>query len=602
MEAANPSQAAALVLVDELVRCGVTDAVLAPGSRSAALAMVLHDEPRIRLHVEIDERSAGFLALGLARASGRPAPVVVTSGSAVANLHPAVVEADTGHVPLLLLTADRPPELRQTGANQAIDQAGIFGSAARWHVDLGVPEDRASSNALWRSSICRAVAAATGAGGAAGSGAAPAGPVHLNLPLREPSVPLTDDGRGAVAEPFGATLEGRPERAPWTRVTAAPRRLEDEDLRGLAARILGTERGMLVVGASTPKSGVAAAASAIHELARAAGWPVIAEPSSGARTDPGTVAAHAPLLLSHPGFARWATPDLVLRIGRSGLSREVAALLGPHTPQLLLGGDGAWDDPDRAIGELLVADVAATCASLAVSLGLPASSAWGQRWRAADDLAGRAIAAVLDADDRPSEPRTARDVVAALPDGATLVVASSMPIRDVDRFAAPRERVRVLANRGASGIDGFVSTVFGAALAVGTDGPVVALTGDLSLLHDANGFHLAAAADDLNVTFVVVDNDGGGIFSFLPQARFPGSFERVFGTPHGRDLAALARWHDLGYEQVTDAARLSAAVGEAVELGGVRLVHVRTDREDNRTLHDELRAAVHAALDGLAVE
>ncbi|MEX2548909.1 MAG: 2-succinyl-5-enolpyruvyl-6-hydroxy-3-cyclohexene-1-carboxylic-acid synthase [Nitriliruptoraceae bacterium] len=602
MDALNPSQAAALVLVDELARCGVTDAVLAPGSRSAALAMVLHDEPRIRLHVEIDERSAGFLALGLARATGRIAPVVVTSGSAVANLHPAVVEADRGHVPLLLITADRPPELRHTGANQAIDQGGIFGSAVRWHADLGVPEDRETSNALWRSSVCRAVAAATGSGGAAGSGAAPAGPVHLNLPLREPSVPLSDDGRSPASRPFAATLEGRPQRAPWTRVTAAPRRLEDEELRGLAARILGTERGMIVVGASTPGSGVAAAAPAIHELARAAGWPVIAEPSSGARTEADTVAAHAPLLLSHPRFARWATPDLVLRIGRSGLSRELAALLGPHVPQLLLGGDGAWDDPDRAIGEFLVADVAATCASLAVSLGLPASSAWSQRWRAADDLARRTIDPLLDAREQPSEPRTARDLLAALPDGASLVVASSMPIRDVDRFAAPREQVRVLANRGASGIDGFVSTALGVALGVGVDGPVVALTGDLSLLHDANGFHLAAAADHLDVTFVVVDNDGGGIFSFLPQAGFEGSFERVFGTPHGRDLSALARWHGLGYERVTDAARLPAAVGEAIEAGGLRLVHVRTDRADNRALHEELRTAVHAALDDLDVE
>ncbi len=603
MEAANPSQAAALVLVDELARCGVTDAVLAPGSRSAALAMVLHDEPRIRLHVEIDERSAGFLALGLARGSGRPAVVVVTSGSAVANLHPAVIEADTGHVPLLLITADRPPELRHTGANQAIDQAGIFASAARWHVDLGVPEDRSSSNGLWRSSICRAVAAATGAGGAAGSGAAPAGPVHLNLPLREPSVPASDDGRGGVAQPFHAPLEGRPERAPWTRVTVAPRRLEDEDLRGLAARILGTERGLIVVGATTPGSGVAAAAESIHELARAAGWPVVAEPSSGVRTDPATVIAHAPLLLSDPGFARWATPDLVLRIGRSGLSREVAAVLGPHVPQLLLGGDGAFDDPDRAVGELLVADVGATCASLAVSLGLPASSDWSTRWQAADDLARRAIDEVLDADDRPSEPRTARDVVAALPDRATLVVASSMPIRDVDRFAAPREQVRVLANRGASGIDGFVSTALGVALAEGASGgPVVALTGDLSLLHDANGFHLAADTDHLDVTFVVVDNDGGGIFSFLPQSRFPGSFERVFGTPHGRDLAALAAWHGLGYERVTDAVRLPAAVAEAIGAGGVRLVHVRTDRAANRALHDRLREAVHAAVGDLPVE
>jgi 2-succinyl-5-enolpyruvyl-6-hydroxy-3-cyclohexene-1-carboxylate synthase len=589
MDAANPSQALAVVLVDELARCGVSDAVLAPGSRSTALAMALHDDPRIRLHVEIDERSAGFLALGLARATGRPAPVVVTSGSAVANLHPAVIEADQGQVPLLLLTADRPPELRHTGANQAIDQVALFGRAPRWQVDLGVAEDRRTANGLWRSSTCRAVAAAVG------DGLAPPGPVHVNLPFREPTVPLTDDGR-ATAAPFVSGLDGRPGQARWTRTTLAPRRMEDEELRGLAGRLLATERGLVVVGATTPGSGVAAAAGAIHDLARATGWPVIAEPSSGVRTDPTTVLTHAPLLLSHAEVARWGTPDLVLRIGRTGLSRELAGVLTAQVPQLLLGAEGAWDDPERTIGERLVADVAATCATLSVALGLPTTSAWGDRWRALDAAAAAAVAAVLDRDDVPSEPRTARDVVAAVPSGTVLVVASSMPIRDVDRFAVPRPDLRVLANRGASGIDGFVSTVLGVALA-SAPSPVVAITGDLSLLHDANGFLVAPDARQVDATFVVVDNDGGGIFSFLPQAAFPGSFERVFGTPHGRELVDLARFHGLGYTEVSAAGQLPAAVTTAIATGGVQLVHVRTDRAANLQLHRELTAAVHAAVE-----
>ena len=589
MDAANPSQALAVVVVDELARCGISDAVLAPGSRSTALAMALHDDPRIRLHVEIDERSAGFLALGLARATGRPAPVVVTSGSAVANLHPAVIEADQGQVPLLLLTADRPPELRHTGANQAIDQVAIFGRSTRWHVDLGVAEDRPSSNALWRSSTGRAVAAALG------DGLAPPGPVHVNLPFREPTVPLSDDGR-AVAAPFASDLEGRSSQAPWTRTTMAPRRMEDEELRGLAGRFLATERGLVVVGATTPGSGVAAAAGAIHDLARATGWPVIAEPSSGARTDPTTALTHAPLLLSHPEVARWGTPDLVLRIGRTGLSRELAGVLTAQVPQLLLGADGAWDDPERTVGERLVADVPATCAALSVALGLPATSAWGDRWRALDAAAAAAVAAVLDGDDVPSEPRTARDVVAGVPSGTTLMVASSMPIRDVDRFAVPRPDLTLLANRGASGIDGFVSTVLGVALGSAA-GPVVALVGDLSLLHDANGFLLTPDAEQVDATFVVVDNDGGGIFSFLPQAAFPGSFERVFGTPHGREVADLARFHGLGYAEVVAAGQLPAALTTAIGAGGVQLVHVRTDRAANLQLHRQLTAAVHAALE-----
>lgn len=591
MHAANPAHALALVLVDELARGGVTDAVLAPGSRSTALALALHEEPRVRLHVEIDERAAGFLALGLARATGRPAPVVVTSGSAVANLHPAVIEADTGLVPLVLLTADRPPELRQTGANQAIDQAGLFGPAVRWQADLGVPEDRADSNALWRASVCRALAASVG------DGQAPAGPVHLNLPFREPTVPLVDDGRSRAPGPFTSVLAGRADRGPWTRTTVAPRRLEDEELRGLAGRLLATERGLIVAGAATPLAGTAAAATVAHELARATGWPVLAEPTSGLRTDPGTVVAHAPLLAGHPALARELTPDLVLRLGRTGLSREVAGLLTARVPQLLLGPDGTWDDPERAVGERLVADVHATVAALAVHLAVPASSAWGQRWRDLDAAAAAAIDAVLDRDDQPSEPRTARDLVAGLPAGATLVVASSMPIRDLDRFARPRPGVTVLANRGASGIDGFVSTVLGVAL--GSEAPVVALTGDLSLLHDANGFLLAPDAPGLDATFVVVDNDGGGIFSFLPQAGFPGAFERVFGTPHGRDLADLARFHQLGYRAVTSAAGLVPAVHGALADGGLHLVHVRTDRAANLALHRELTAAVHAAVDAI---
>ena len=637
MRAENPSHALALVVTDELARCGVTDAVLAPGSRSAALAMALHDDPRIRLHVEVDERSAGFLAIGLARVSGRPAPVLVTSGTAVANLHPAVVEADTGCVPLLLLTADRPPEMRHTGANQAIDQVGIFGRATRWSVDLAAPEDRPDSVALWRSTVCRAVAAATGTaeapgaaalpgdmtapwaadtagggpdgaggpgavGGAGGAGAA--GPVQLNLGFREPTVPLADDGRSPVAT-WSQPLDGRAEGRSWVTVHRPPRRLPDVQLEELAGHLVGTERGLIVVGSTTAEAGP------ILDLARRTGWPVIAEASSGVRTAEPAV-AHGHHLLSHDGFARTHAPDLVLRIGRTGLSRSVASLLGAKVPQILLDPDGAWHDPERAISHLVVADVTSTCAALATELAVSASSAWGESWHEADAAARGAIDAVLDADDTPSEPRVARDLAAGLPSGSTLVAASSMPVRDLDLVMAPREGLRFVANRGASGIDGFVSTTLGAALAtagagptagVGPTagaGPTVALAGDLSLLHDANGFLLSPSADHLDVTFVVVDNDGGGIFSFLPQARFPGSFERVFGTPHGRDLAQLAAFHGLGYVEVTKAADLTPAVDEAIAAGGLRMVHVRTDRAENVTIHRRMTEAVHAALDELA--
>jgi 2-succinyl-5-enolpyruvyl-6-hydroxy-3-cyclohexene-1-carboxylate synthase len=593
VQAANPSHALALVLVDELARCGVTDVVLAPGSRSAALAMACHDDPRLRLHVQVDERSAGFVAVGLARATGRPAAVVVTSGSAVANLHPAVVEADTGRVPLLLLTADRPPELRHTGANQTIEQVGIFGSAVRFAVDLGVAEDRPHAPRLWRSTCSRAVAEALGLTG-------PPGPVHLDLPFREPTVPVGDDGRAPPEPPFAQPLEGRPDGRPWTTVTRAPRRVPDADLADLAGRLLATERGLIVVGATT------APPEPIHDLARAAGYPVIAEPVSGARTGERTIgAAHD--LLAHERFRRAHVPDLVVRIGRTGLSPTVASLDRPSVPQLLIDPDGSWADPRRSLTDLLVADVATTCTTLASHLAVPASSPWSASWTAADRVARAAIDAVLDADDAPSEPRVARDLGRVLPDGTTLVVASSMPVRDLDRFLAPRAGLRIVANRGASGIDGFVSTALGVALAAapGLDGshdgprpgPTVALAGDLSLLHDQNGLLLRGDTEALDLTVVVVDNDGGGIFSLLPQAGFPGSFERVFGTPHGRDLADLARFHGLAYRRIGRADELGPAVADGIGAGGLSLVHVRTDRTANAALHRRLTDAVAQALE-----
>ncbi|MTV24400.1 2-succinyl-5-enolpyruvyl-6-hydroxy-3-cyclohexene-1-carboxylic-acid synthase [Nitriliruptoraceae bacterium ZYF776] len=579
----------ALVLVDELARCGVTDAVVAPGSRSAALAMALHDDPRIRLHVEVDERSAGFLAVGLGRATGRPAPVVVTSGSAVANLHPAVVEADTGDVPLLLLTADRPPELRGTGANQAIDQLHLFGRAVRWFHEVGVPEDVPGAVAHWRSVLARAVAAAQGVDTAPG-------PVHLNLAFREPTVPASDDGR-AQAAPFAGALDGRTDRRPWVSVERTPRHAPAAELQALAGRLLSTERGLIVVGSGTADPGP------IHALAHATGYPVLAEPSSNARL-PGAV-AHAHHLLGHATFAGRHRPDLVLRFGRPGLSRNLGALLGPQVPQVLIDAHGRWHDPDRTIAEVLVADPGLTCQALADHLGVDASSEWAARWADADRTAAAAIDAVLDQEDHPSEPRVARDLGRVLPDGTTLVVGSSMPIRDLDQFLEPRDGLHVVANRGASGIDGVVSTALGVAIAdATTDGadrqPTVALVGDLTLLHDANGFLLSPDLPRLDVTFVVVDNDGGGIFSFLPQARYRGSFERVFGTPHGRDLSHLAAFHGLSYHRLEAAKDLEATLSRTRRSGGLHLLHVRTDRERNVALHRRLTRTVHDALDGLA--
>lgn len=571
--APNPSVAFARVLVDELVRCGLTDAVLAPGSRSAALAMALHADERVRLHVRVDERSASFLALGLAKASGRPVAVLCTSGTAAANFHPAVLEAHEARVPLLVLTADRPPELRGTGANQTIDQIKLYGQAVRWFCEVGVPEARAGMVAYWRATACRAWAEAAGS---------PAGPVHLNLAFREPLTPEADE------EGFGEPLDGRAGGAPWVALTEGRAVPDDAALRTLATELARAERGVLVAGDGPD-------ASALAAIAERLGWPVLAEPGSGARRGPNAIGTAA-LLTQDAAFAEANRPDLVLRSGRPQLSRPVAALVGRQVArQILVDPDAAWLDPGREVSHMVRADASAlVCALLPLlpqRLEQGPAGEWLESWRDADARARAAVDALLDAGEL-SEPRVARDVAAALPPGATLVVGSSMPIRDLDQVMAPRGDVRVLANRGASGIDGFVSTAVGVALA--SDGPTVALCGDLSFLHDVNGL-LGADAD---LTIVVVNNDGGGIFSFLPQARHPDGFERLFGTPHGADLAGVANAYGAAHRLIQQPGELTDAIADAGATSGVRVLEVRTDRAANVELHRRMREAVTRALAG----
>ena len=578
--AENPSRAQAIVIVDELARCGVRHAVLAPGSRSAALAMALHEDPRLALHVEVDERSAAFAALGIAKATGEPSLVLTTSGTATANLYPAVMEADAAAVPLLVVTADRPPELRATGANQTVDQVKLYGDRVRWYVELGVAEDRPGVVAYWRSTMSRAWAEAAGMRG-------PAGPVHVNVPTREPTVPASDDGR-AAARAFAQPLHGRGNSQPWTSVRWGVGRLPTSEISRLAGRIAGTERGLIVVGDCVRCD--RGSGAAIAGLAQAAGWPVIAEPTSGLRGS-GEVIATAGLLVGHQGFARRHRPDFVVRIGRTSLSPAVARLLGPDVPQLLIDADGSWHDPDRAIRDVVVADPVSTAESLCRELAVDAGSDWADEWREADVRVRARLERVLDELDEITEPRVARDVSGAVPAGGTLVVSSSMPIRDLNNFMVPRADLRVLANRGASGIDGVVSTMLGVALG-SPDAAVVGLLGDLALLHDAAGFGLRPGVEPVDLTLVVVNNNGGGIFSFLPQADYPLHFETVFGTPHGARVSGLAAMHDLAHTRVTDATKVAEAVLDSVAAGGVRLVEVITDRSRNAAVHSMLRGAV----------
>lgn len=575
MTAPNPSTAQALALVDELARCGVTEAVVAPGSRSTALVFALSREERIRTHVQIDERSAGFLAVGMARATGRPAVVVTTSGTATANLHPAVVEADRAAVPLLLVTADRPPEARDTDANQTIRQVGLYGGSVRWSVDLAVAEDREAAVAYWRSTVCRAYAEALGLGGAAG-------PVHLNAPFREPTVPLSDDGRSEAAA-FGGPVAGRPGGARWVDIALPRRTPSDEAIEAVAGRCRSVRRGVIVAGEGSPN------ADALHELAERLGWPVLAEPLSGARDRPEAISTYHHLL-GHEPFAADHTPELVLRFGRAGLSANLMRLLGSGVEQIAVLPDGRWSDPRRATTRAVVADPDEVCGDLLErSESSETDPRWSDAWRRADRAATEAVVDALGEGGGLNEPATARWTASGAPEGAALVVGSSMPVRDLDAFMAPRSGLEVYGNRGASGIDGFVSSALGVAL--GHTGPTVALAGDLSLLHDANGF--LAEPRDVALTIVVVNNDGGGIFHFLPQSRFPDELERLFATPHGRDLGAIVRAYGVDHEVVGSRDELQELVA-APE--GVRVVEVRTERGANVALHERISEAVRAAL------
>ncbi|WP_426572317.1 2-succinyl-5-enolpyruvyl-6-hydroxy-3-cyclohexene-1-carboxylic-acid synthase [Aquihabitans sp. McL0605] len=564
-------------LVDEWVRGGVTDAVVSPGSRSTPMALALAADERIAVHVHHDERAAGFVALGLGLASGRPAVVLTTSGTAAVELHPAVVEAHQASVPVVVITADRPPELHHVGAPQTVDQVRLFGDAARWFTDPGVPD--AVSAGTWRSLAARSIAEAT-------TGPRGPGPVHVNLAFREPLV-----GR------VGALPEGRPHGAPW-HTTEGRRAAVDRFGTARLTELLDADRGVIVAG------GGAGDPAVVLSLAAATGWPVLADPRSGCRIpEPGVIAAFD-AILRHESTAAALRPDVVLRLGEPPASKVLGQWLAASgATEVAVDAHGRWFDAARTAAHVLHADPAAAGQALIHLVGgrTESNAAWTGSWARAEAAAQEAIDTVLARHEAPTEPGIARAVAAALPPGSTLVVSSSMPVRDLEWFAAPRTDLRVLANRGANGIDGVVSTGVGAALAARSSGAATAvLIGDVALLHDTNAL-LGLADRGVDLTIVVVDNDGGGIFSFLPQATTLAGdrFEQLFGTPHGVDLTLLAAAHGLMTVEPAGGADVDTAVRASVGAGGSRLVRIRTDRTDNVAIHDKIHAAVATALAAL---
>jgi len=570
--------------VDELARAGVREVVLAPGSRSTPLVLAFARDGRFRIRVHLDERSAAFFALGVGRASGAPAAVVTTSGTAAANLLPAVVEAAQSEVPLLVLTADRPHRLRDADANQAIDQVRLYGGYPRAFYDVAPPSLSGPELRHLRSLACRAVAEATGPS---------AGPVHLNFPFDKPLEPTDVPPEAAAGDPVA--VQGRPGGAPFVAIDTV-RSVPSADELDRLVTALASDAGVIVAG-PTPDAG--AVGPAARALAAVTGFPLLADALSGARFGASNgahvVAAYDLLLREEAALVR-LRPSVILRVGASPTSAALLAWLQRHAdvPQVVVDGASRWKDHTVTAADYVRADAAATLEALVPRVRRSASEEWAADWRAAEAAALAGLAAAADG---AYEGDVWPAVLEAVPAEGGLFVSSSMPVRDLDGFGHPREApIEVHGNRGASGIDGIVSTAFG--VASQRDAPVVCVLGDLALFHDQNGLLWAREAD-APVVFVLVDNDGGGIFHMLPVAGHEPHFTPLVATPHGLDLRHAAELHEIDFVETTIpdvGGALTAALGRR----RTAVLRVRTERVANQrrreALVDSVKRSVREAL------
>jgi len=596
--------------VDELVRGGVRHFCVCPGSRSTPLALVIARRTDAKLWMHLDERSAGFFGLGLAKASREPVALVCTSGTAAANFLPAVIEAFYARVPLIVLTADRPHELRGVGAPQTIDQVNLFGSHVKWFVDLAEPNAAPEMLRYVRSVAGRALAAAQ-------RGAA--GPVHLNCPYREPLVP---NAAQAASAP-----ERRPGGRAYVAATAGLRAPDASLAARLAAELSRVERGLIICGAQDDP----ALNRPLAQLAQALGFPILADPLSGLRCgdhDRRLVIDSYDAFLRDSAFVEQFVPELVLRFGAMPVSKPLLLYLQRHSScrQIVVDGDAGWNEPTLLASDVVHVDGQLLCVALLEQLRAPSArteildsslqagpaqsssvpsapkkmSGWAETWRAAARRTRAAIAERIDAIDELFEGKVFAELSALLPEHAVLYVGNSMPIRDLDTFFAGRERaVGLFGNRGANGIDGVVSSALGAS-AAGV-GPTVLVIGDLSFYHDSNGL-LASKLHGLNATIILLNNDGGGIFSFLPQAAEPEHFETLFGTPHGLDFEPLARVYGARSDGVALAQCARQALRRGLDDGGLQIVEVPTERNRNVALHREFWPLVAAAVAPLVAD
>ena len=619
---ANRNTLWASLFLEELARGGVTSVCISPGSRSTPLALAAAHTPGLEIHLVLDERSAGFFALGQAKASGRPVALICTSGTAAVNLHPAVVEAHMSATPLVILTADRPPVLRDVGEGQTIDQLNLYGSAVRWFHEVGEPVMEAKDLRNLRTLAARALSAAS---------LAPAGPVHLNFPFRKPLEAQQIPGDIPPALRTVVEESDAPE-LPYGQLHPSPGIPPQETIRLLASRIRAAPRGLILCGpintplgsSSSESAGKNSWPEALTRLAERCGYPILAEPPSGLMGGPhdrSHVIPHTEAILRHEKFRRGSAPELILRFGAMPTPRQIEVLLDehPNCPVVVVDPGGRWRDPTHHPGSLVVADPTLFCNALAESLGgLPPDgedrerAAWLARFQTAGRLAGEAIAEAFSAPlpeglgDAWFEGRVLAELEGLLPDGALLCTASSMPVRDLAYFfPLGAKRIHHQVNRGANGIDGTLSAALGATAAAralgpgeeATQAPTVLVTGDLAFLHDANGLHIARQYG-LPLTIVLINNNGGGIFEMLPIAEYGETYETYFGTPHGIDFAAFCAGYGISHRLPADWTEFRETVRGAIASPEPMVIEVRTDRVQNRLQHGAIWSAVAARLEG----
>jgi 2-succinyl-5-enolpyruvyl-6-hydroxy-3-cyclohexene-1-carboxylate synthase len=548
----------------------------------------------IRVWMHVDERSAAFFALGMAKRLHRPVAVVSTSGTAAANFLPALVEAKLSHVPLLILTADRPHELRDNGAPQSIDQNRLYGTYAKWFVDVALPEATNEALRYIRTLAGRAVALTQ---------AIPAGPVHLNFPFREPLVPELSAEQLLPPPERREVLawQGRSNNTPYVQVCDVPLAAPDEaTMTRLTEVTKATRQGLIVAGPQDDP----ALAEPLAQLAYSLGYPLLVDPLSQVRSGihvSESVLSSYDAFLRIDAFVERAKPELLLRFGAMPISKSVLLYLKRFAtcPLIVIDGQNEWQEPTQLAAEYIHADPVALCRDLLARLAPNEGyhdEAWLTLWQHADRMTRQALESAMQDFEEPFEGRVFSELASLLPDETTLYVGNSMPVRDMDTFFwASKRRIRCMGNRGANGIDGMVSSALGASAVSEQHGPTVLVIGDLSLFHDLNGL-LAARLHALDLTIVLVNNDGGGIFSFLPQAAYAEHFEQLFGTPTGLDFSLAVQMHGGQFQRAETWEQFRKAVMRGISSGGLHVVEVKTERASNVRMHRHLWQVVGKAL------